>query len=550
MQAVHLGKRTALAALTIVFLGQASAGVVNYEAAFESSGQSMWQSGDSGSLDINQFVGLSWDETVNVNTIAGNARERVPGTGGTIPNPARGLYNIALASCKLLYSESTCKRGGRPFAGIQVPPPLGSAPPATLPNPISAQYIDSRTGAAASADTSGRVGFEIGLSADSGSVDSAVAYEVSLDVPDVVLAGEYVSLAGSSTLSSGALDSTFPTLAANLSLVAEAQASIRSTTCFVLLGCENQNAATGPLGGTFDLITINENGEGTIEYFEGNELLNGLLFQNLDPPQGLPTVISSPIADMTLYLPQPNAVGQLDDDGVVRGTAQDDLIDFTLDVDNVLSLGLTGTPNAFGAELDLGAAGTVDLTLIDVDLGPTLDLRQSFEFEPTLYVDLAFSQPVDALGFGLVSSLDGLLFDELPDFAFGEGNTWITPTVFLGYESGGEVIRGVELLNELFLDLDGELTVDALTATVSLLNLFDFDFGLGTIFDDSIDLFTTPALFSSMFAMNGFEDVALSAFRVSTAGVAVPEPGTLGILAVGMLALLRIRRRVLPGVVR
>lgn len=467
------------------------AGVFTFDANFAARGQSMWESGDAGMLDVTEFVGLQWNESTNVNAITGSERTRVPGTGGTIPNPARPLYDAAFATCRLAFSASKCRNGGR----FGLPPGLGSRPSATIPNPINAVYVDTRTGGAGTASTSGRVGFEFGLTADSGSVDSDVDYEVSFTVPDSVAAGEFVSLQSSSSLTAGALDTTFPTLASRMSLVAEAQAGFTGQTCFVGFGCDDANASTGQLGGTFDLVSFNQDGEGGISYFEDDPILNALLFQNAAPPTGLPASVSSPIAELTTHLPQPNASGGLDGDGTVRAAAQDDLVDFLVDVDNIVSLGLTGTPNLFGAELDMGAIGTVSFDLVDVDMGPTLDLRQAFEFTPSLYVDLAFSQPVDVLGFGRVSELKDVLLDSLPDFAFDVGQTLITPTLFLGYEASGQVQRGVQLMNELFLDLDGTLRVDVLDGTFSFLNLFDLNFGIGNVFDESIDLFTSPALF-------------------------------------------------------
>lgn len=510
--------------------------VLDQQVNFSTSGQSMWSSDSAIILDKNQFVGLQWDKSAQVDLISGSENTHVPGTGGSLTNPLYAVWQGCIAVTPSYLENRIC----------------GSAPSKTVANPIPAQYKDTRSGVAGTASTSGRVGFEVGLTANSGSVDSTVGYDVSLDVPDSVAAGQYVNLLGSSSLNAGSLDSTFPTLEASLSLVAEASASFTGTGCILLAGCTTADVSTGTLGGTFEMISVNQNGEGSIEYFDGNPILNGLLFQNASPPTGLPATVSSSIASVTAYLPNPNADGGLDTNSdsagylkKVQASGQDDLLDLFVDVDNIVSLGLTGTPYAFGGELELGALGGIGFNLLNVEMGPTIDLKQEFEFTPTLYVDLDFSQPVDVLGLGNVTQASNLLFDNLPQLAFMEGETWITPTLFLGYEQNGTILRGVELLNELFLDVDGELKVDVLDATFSLLSIWDFDLGIGNIFHDSLNLFTTPAIYSNLFGMGGFQDITLDRFLVTTDGfvASVPEANSFILLIIGLLALAVIRRK-------
>ena len=536
--------RTAsILALSLAF-GSAQAAIVSYDAStvsFQSSDQSMWGSGDAPQLDEQQFIGTTWNESTDFGEITGSERTRVIGTGGTVPNPLRGAWNVAMTACDAVFARQTCIDGGR----FGVPPALGNAPAARVPNPISAQYVDTRNGVDGTASTTGRVGIEVELAADSGSVDSEVAFDVQFEMPDLIPPGRFISLDGSSTLAEGAIRSTFPTLEASLSLVAEAQASFTGQGCLYLTGCTTGTVGTGQLGGTFEMISVNENGEGSIEYFDGNPLLNGLLFQNASPPEGFPATVSSAIAEVTAHLPAPNASGGLDN-GVVRAQGQDDLLDFFVDVDNIISLGLTGTPNLFGAELSVGNLFEVAVDLIDVKIGPTIDLKQNFEFTPSLYVDFAFSQEVDVAGLGRVQNVTDLLFDDLPDFAFDSGVTQITPTLFLGYERNGVIERGVEFLNELFLDVDGTLRIDALTAQLTALGIFELDpFGIGNIFDESLDLFSSPAIFSNLFGLGGFNDVTLSSFSIMTEDFVgqVPEPNSLMLLGLGLLALYRVRTR-------
>lgn len=502
----------------------------NATATFESNGQSMWGSGQAATLDVNRFIGTSW---------SGSAANLDLMLGSRTWNP--GYYrdnSIAVGAWETCNFVTIGNCGSRPPAEVWVP---GS-------------WDDNRRGFEGSASAGFRTGIEVGLSANSGSVDSNVAFDVALDVPEDVNAGDFIQLTGSSNLIDGSLDSTFPTLSASLSVVAEANASFRGTSCGLILGGNCSNISENrSFGGTQEVISFNEDGEGGIEYFDGNRTLNALLNSVADPAQGFPVTASSSIASSTIYLPQPNVQAGLNADGSISGRAADDLLDYSLDVDNIVATA-AGAPGAFGSSFEFGPV-EVGYNLIDVQIGPQLDLEQSFEFTPRLYVDFAFSQAVDVLGFGSVTTLTNQLWNALPQFAFTEGVTWVTPTLFLGFEQNGVVQRGVELLNELFIDVNGNFNVRALEAwaTANFL-IWDgtYNFGIGEVYDTTFDIFSTPALFSSLFGLGGFNDFTLSQFAVATAGyvpglppvVDVPEPSTWTLLFLGLFTLILHRRLV------
>jgi hypothetical protein len=134
-------------------------------------------------------------------------------------------------------------------------------------------------------------------------------------------------------------------------------------------------------------------------------------------------------------------------------------------------------------------------------------------------------------------SVSGLAWDLLPTMAFNGGTTIVTPTFYLGAMIGGDFTENAaELFNQLFLDIDGNIRIDLLTATFGT-PFGDQSIGLGNLINESFDLFTTPALFSSRFAMAGFDPILGAAFNVT-----VPEPGTLLLFGGGLL-LLRVAAR-------
>src|SRR5690606_11154321 len=101
----------------------------------------------------------------------------------------------------------------------------------------------------------------------------------------------------------------------------------------------------------------------------------------------------------------------------LTATGQDDLLDVSLDVDNLISVATLGTGGLFGGDVNLGGGFGITYDLVNVEMGPQIDLVQSFELTPTLYVDLEFSQPVNVAGHGLVSSLSRIDWSALPAMA-------------------------------------------------------------------------------------------------------------------------------------
>lgn len=479
--------------------------------SFESENQSMWDTGDAFQLDTTEFYGTTWNKRATVGGFVGGTTQ--------VLNPLWVAWNI----CPI-------------FCGDE---------------PTKYFSVDTTTGLQVSATTQGKIGFELGVKIDSGSVDALVDYTTQLTLPETgdYAPGEFISLNSSSTLTGDSLASQFPTLEASLAVVMEVSATFAATGCAVG-SCSSASFGTGTLGGTQELVSFNKDGEGGIEYFGGEGILSDIVDAAvasgaINLPTGFPAVLEIPapgtgvLATITAHLPEPNTSGGVNAAGtMLTSQGQDDLLDVSFDIDNIISIASIGTGGLFGGGEDLGGGFSVSYDLINVEMGPQLDLVQRFEFTPTLFVDLMFSQPVNVTGYGMVTSLFGIEWDFLPTMAFSGGITTITPTFYLGTLIDGMFMENAgELFNQLFLDIDGNIKVDLLTATFGT-PFGDKSIGVGNLINESFNLFTTPALFSSRFAMTGFDPVLGASYTIR-----VPEPGTLFLFGSGLVLLMIGTRR-------
>lgn len=493
---------------------------VSQDLSFGSQDQSMWGPGSATQFDYNQFIGTTWNKSVSAGGF----------TGGTtrIVNPAWLAWNI----CPICGSE-----------------------------PSHYSYIDTTTGAQVSATTTGKVGFSVGFTMDSGSLNSLAHYRTQVDVPTAVTAGQLISLntSGGSAMTEGSLNSQFPTLSASLSSVLQVSANFAATAC--LTGsCSSGSFSTGTIGGTQPLVSFDN---GTVTWFGGSGTMYNVINTAANVaghplPTGLPASLDIPapggyssLGTITVSDPQPNVSGTLNSAGTeISGSASGQTLSLSADLDNLIATGL-GVPGLFGGSVDMGGGFGVDYNLISANAGPTISLRQNFDLTPTLYTDLTFSQPVDVTGYGSVTNLDGLDWNNLPSMTFADGDTTITPTFYLGTNLGGTLSKNaVDLLNQLLLDIGGNFNIGLLDATVTTpIPNTDLHLGIGTLLDQSFNLFTTPPVFSQEFALDGFSPISGQSFTIRSASAtgsgsgAVPDPSTPALLIAGLLALAVSQRR-------
>ena len=388
-----------LAAAGILLVAPLTAQAVpfTYELEFQTTGQSLWDTGTETTLDKTAFLGAAWqDKSAKLDLIAGNEDTNVPnplrvaydtafgacrglgfsasvcinGQSARVPVPALGsrpsvrscgkfavackiaqgadivkrtAYDVAFAACKKLGNSSSTCRNGR--SGRLPVLALGTAPPQFL-------EVDTRTGVAVEGTSDGRVGLEFGIEIGSGSVDATVSYAATLDIPDTSILDKAnaISFNPNSVLAgTNVLTTDFADLSLSADAVFELSGSVTGEACIVPTGCVT-GSTPFDIDATAPILSFNEDGEGGI-------LLLGQkpsVFGFPDEANGFPFTIDagvSGLATATLHLPQPDASGGLDTaTGTLKASAQDDLVDLNVDVDAAVSLaGTVGiTSNAFG----------------------------------------------------------------------------------------------------------------------------------------------------------------------------------------------------------
>lgn len=561
IQRISMG--TVAIAATFMFSNTYAAVIYDSGAlAFESSGQSMWDSGTAFRKEESVFVGAQWtNKTASIGGIAGSANEVIIPPTGAVTTP---IYEPRIWVPTPTWSD--------PLRGYWTG--CGCTKNVTIIPATSGVTIDTRTGAELNVHTSGKVGLEFGYSIDSGSVDTTATFQAMAELPDVVQTSEFFSISTSSIFDSGSIATQSPKAEAYISAIMQLSGSIDAQACALTLGCASSGSVALP---TIDMdqriLSIDPNslkildgimpsGEAfaevpilnqSLKLEGGATLAPPVVGFKLTGPGGLTLATSLPptpavsvdLAELTVFVPDIATTGA--GSGVpVTSSGRDDLLSAQFDIDGAATL-FGGLP-PLGLNFDLIDLPVFKVSasfdLIDVDAGPVLGLTQDFEFTPTLMASLAFSNPVEISGLqGLHDSWTGR-WNSLPDFAITDTTTF-TPTFWLD----------ALLKNDMGLDLGLVGTLDLLklgaTASVGGVDLLKFNaLTLNNLLGIGNELFNTPkvgfSVYDTTFALGGFNRIAGTPFTLSIADQ-VPEPATVVLLLAGLLALqLGRRNRISP----
>lgn len=536
---------------------------------FSSVNQGMWGGGSAPGLNIDRFIGTSWNSSTSVGHVYGEL-------SSTTTSWPHYHWPSGWECHGLLCSSGHYHNPGHWHTHT------------------STIHTDTRSGARLDVNTSGRVGFQFGLKADSGSVNTDVQFNADLLVPDATSlnVGQFFNLNPSSILAGGQLSTNFPQISAKLDAIVGVRPSIdNAQVCVILSGC-SAKATTGQLGfadQTIPLLSFNQpDSPGLIKVLGA---LDPTVFQFDDP------ISVGGKLNATVHVPDITTSAGVSGN-ILASSGADNLFTVTADLD-ALALAPLGLPGG-GVEFNAGIFA-VNADLIDVQAGPVLTIKQNFEFDPSLYVNLSFDQPVNIAGeyapqeyitettYGTVrecarrvdfvtGSCPGNVFvsrrvvtgrtlvplprelapqtswfgrwDQLPDIALLNPETRITPTFS---------VQG-NLLNNTLLGIDGLFDLNIMQASLAL-EKFGLSFDLGSVgpmynYTRQSNLFNTPPLFSQSFGLGGFNTVAGNSFLVRTASApslspkntqgsrtSVPEPAPVLLLLFGLVAITLSRRK-------
>lgn len=558
--------QTNQAAVTVILgsmVASSAGAAVMYDTGsldFESSGQSMWDSGSAFRREESVFVGSQWsNRTATIGGIVGNQ--------DTVIIPGTNSYTVTWYEPKVNFGLFSVGCGCRKSK--------------TIPG-IPAVTADTRTGAELKLHTSGKVGLEFGYSIDSGSVDTTANFRATANLPDQVEASQFFSLDTASSLDGGTIQTQSPKVEAYMSAIMQLSGSIDAKACLAPFGCSPTGTAPLP---TIDMdqriLSVDVN---SIKVLDGagpggQPIAETALFNQsltleggatVAPPvvgfklttlNGAATIVNtlppSPsltvdMAEVTVQVPDiaTNGSGAI---SPVSSGGRDDLMTATVDLDGVASL-VGGLPPA-GVNFDLVDTPVfkigASLDLIDVDAGPVLGVTQNFEFAPELMTTITFSKPVQIAGIAMLQDSWTGKWSDLPQIALTETTTF-SPTFWID----------ATLTNDMGLDLNLEGTLDLLklgaTASVGGIDVLGLNpITLNDLLGIDNTLFSTPKMgfdiYRDMFALGGFDPLIGTPFTLTIAssqsggtksirGNRVPVPSNLWLCAIGLVPLV-LRRK-------
>jgi len=568
-------KVLALAGVTLPLAAVTSqAALITDSVVFETSNQSMWSAGPTGTVRIEEFLGTRW----------GTYRERGD-------NPLADLLNISPAAKKyelggFIGGENTCV-GADTWYGC------------------AGFRADTTTGARLEITTSGQVGVYVGAELSGGGVDVRLPVNASVSLPDQVTAGEFFTVSTTQQVSGAgaSITANAPSFRAYIDGVFDTENHFFGEACIVG-ECVDGSFDVNINLGRFDLIEVDSSKADP--WSVGGLTIPGIplaKFTKRAPSALNPDGIDvTPPIDPTPEPLKPAILLQVEVAGLHAtsgGTFQNGSLALTSANQDVFDakLSLTGYAEAYSRppgspailknKFPLVSAPDpipdigVTYTIANVEVGPVLSMRQQFNFEPAPSVRLKFDVPVTRMepvqvgtrqvkiGEVCVATipLTGICFDYDDVFetqaiyaiqpvrhADGVVEIRLGENAQLAFNDGiGQLVDRTYLMSESSFSNTTALLA-RLEATAEFGCLEIPGIGEGCIFDQTwptgnLQLGSTI----SKFTIGGFGEISragIYGFNVPGGGpgpdpdpgpgpgpIGVPEPGTLSLLLLGVFGL-------------
>ncbi len=423
---------------------------------------------------------------------------------------------------------------------------------------------DTRTGAKVTIGSAGRVAVKSSLGVNGGKVDAALDYTATIKAPDTITPGEAFRLSIDSHVSDGSLKSLAPSLTGKVSTEIDWKYYSDATGCVAGAGCSSEHKDWWNLtSGDMEVLEFNtpNTGENKLSVFDQDSLAFPvpsvpihadaiLLGPDPGPSLGLPglgrTGTGVNLATLELNLPTSHNSSSIDPEGNLRlSHTSNDVISLQLDLDTLALMSGIPLPPA-GFVINGGswpASFSIRADAVDFGAGPTFDIVQDLKLSSTLMVDLTFDNPIkaseDGVNWSMIDAWTGRA-DSLPYFSLDDFQTVNVDTSFW---LDAELKNLTDMLADVSVMFDmGNISISIAGAPVWSGHLFGGESSQGlpvvqwSLLDQTVPIGGFNRISGPRFTLAG--DMT-AANNPGSHPATVPEPGSLSLLMLGLLALVR-----------
>lgn len=343
--------------------------------------------------------------------------------------------------------------------------------------------------------TQGRIGFDVGASVSSGTVDITQLGTIMLDAPELIYSNQQLVVSSASLLGTGSISTQSPTASAYVDLVLELEADVSGRGCVV--GCVGASGTLVNIDAHPELLAVN------------NEELRILGVNS----GALPLQTSIGPIDVTVTAPYVATSGSAPPQPL-SSSGTSDFIDMSLDVANLASTSL-GVPLS-------ASLGPIGYSLFSAGLGLDLGIYQDFAFSSnTPEITLAVAET--GLSYSFLAGQVSPVIDPM-------GNSLLHISSSIDFSGILNNDTGIQLSPYVYMDI---LSLSAFGGELGPVYAWRSEFGNYPIsmFDRDISV--------------DFNSLAGPSFQVAVApgSAPVPEPGTLVLFGSGLASLAGFYRR-------